>query len=327
MAGLHFLGVATNAAGTPISGATISVTLAGTTTATNIFTDAALSVAAANPLTVNADGTWEVFIAGGQTIRVRELAAGATTRDGDNLAGPGGLGVPGVTNLSAVASTTTVRLTADAAALRDAHQNTVVRAGFGTLTNVINDNQTGSEAGKRDTAGATAAAAGFNNAWLHVYLIWNNSSLNTVSSLVAPLTGPTLPAGYTHWAYAGAWRAGAPNFVRAFQRGRWIAYEVMVAVLTTGQATTETAIDLSTAIPPNALRYSTRCQFAVSTGAAATGFAGFSLNLTSGVTSNVQAQAWKNAATDEVQNDVYPTLPNLGQTVYYNITDVNARAA
>src|SRR3989304_841473 len=225
MAGIHFFGVATNAAGTPISGATISVTLAGTTTATNIFTDAALSVAAANPLTGNAGGTGEFFIAGGQTIRVRELAAGATTRDVDNIAVPGALGLPGVTNLSAVASTTTVRLTADAAALRDAHQNTVVRAGFGTLTNVINDNQTGSEAGKRDTAGATAAAAGFNNAWLHVYLIWNNSSLNTVSSLVAPPTGPTLPAGYTHWAYAGAWRAGGPTFVRAFHGGRWLRNE------------------------------------------------------------------------------------------------------
>lgn len=53
----------------------------------------------------------------------------------------------------------------------------------------------GPAANGRDQAGALAGN------WVHFYYIWNGSVLATIASTSPPPTGPTLPTGYTHWAY------------------------------------------------------------------------------------------------------------------------------
>src|SRR3990167_1921582 len=86
--GYHYHGTTVNASGVPVSNASISVTRAGTTTVVDIFSDVALTSALANPLTVNADGTYNFWVRGGQAIRIRVSAAGTTTLDGDDLVVP-----------------------------------------------------------------------------------------------------------------------------------------------------------------------------------------------------------------------------------------------
>ena len=86
--GYHYHGTTVNASGVPVSNASISVTRAGTTTVVDIFSDVALTAVLANPFTVNADGTYNFWVRGGQSIRIRVSAAGTTTLDVDDLVVP-----------------------------------------------------------------------------------------------------------------------------------------------------------------------------------------------------------------------------------------------
>ena len=125
----------------------------------------------------------------------------------------------------------------------------VVRTNTGTLTN--NTATAGPAANGRDQAGAFGAST-----WLHFYFIWNGTTLATLSSLTAPPTGPALPTGYTHWAYAGSiYYNATPLLVKTYWRGTWAYYEARQAALTGGTANAETTVSLTTLVPPNALAY------------------------------------------------------------------------
>jgi hypothetical protein len=139
-------------------------------------------------------------------------------------------------------------LDADEILLRDASGNGVVRIAPGAaLTN--NTATAGPAANGRDQAGAFA-----NSTWLHFYWIWDGATLATVSSIVAPPTGPTLPTGYTHWAYAGAdYKNSSGNLMAVRIKGSQVFYDTVQGVLNGGTATVSTAVDLAAFIPPNAL--------------------------------------------------------------------------
>lgn len=126
---------------------------------------------------------------------------------------------------------------------------TVVQNNPGTKTN--NVSTAGPAAGGRDQAGAFSA-----NSWIHFYFIWNGTTLSTVSSTASQATGPTLPSGYTHWAYIGAVRFDGSSHLRLTRmRGSWMTYETLLSALVGGDATVETAVDISTMIPPNSLQW------------------------------------------------------------------------
>jgi hypothetical protein len=149
----------------------------------------------------------------------------------------------------AVTPNTKYGYSADAVVLRNpTDSTTVIRTNTGTLTN--DTGLAGSAANGRDQAGAFVAST-----WLHFYFIWNGTTLATLSSTVAPPTGPTLPTGYTHWAYAGAvFYNATPLLVRTRMRGAWEYYiDGRQTALSAGAATVETAVSLTTFIPPNAL--------------------------------------------------------------------------
>lgn len=136
-------------------------------------------------------------------------------------------------------------LTAERVVLMNSSGHVVVRTSPGTITN--NVSTAGSIANGRDQAGAFSASS-----WIHFYWIWNGTTLASLSS--ASATSPTLPSGYTHWAYCGAVRFnGSSQMLKTRFAGGMAFYEAEQTALSTGTANTETAIDLSTFIPPNAL--------------------------------------------------------------------------
>jgi len=139
-------------------------------------------------------------------------------------------------------------LDADIIVLRSSGGSSVVRYNPGAaITNNIST--AGSTANGRDQAGAFT-----NSTFVHFYWIWNGATLATLSSATAPPTGPTLPSGYTHWAYAGAgFVDGSGNLKKIRIKGSWVHYEAKQAALNDGSSTSEVAVDLSGFVPANAL--------------------------------------------------------------------------
>jgi hypothetical protein len=126
--------------------------------------------------------------------------------------------------------------------------NPNVVANTGTITNNIST--AGPAANGRDQATAFSAAA-----FVHFYFIWNGTTLASLSSLSAPPTGPTLPSGYTSWAYVGSvLLAGGAVLNSVYIRGSWVTY-VTPPTLLSGTATVSTPFSTATFVPPNALAY------------------------------------------------------------------------
>lgn len=58
------------------------------------------------------------------------------------------------------------------------------------------------------------------NQFIHFYIIFNGTTVTGLCSAVAPPTGPTLPSGYTHWAYIGTVRTtNGADLMPTVQRG------------------------------------------------------------------------------------------------------------
>ena len=141
-------------------------------------------------------------------------------------------------------------LDADAIVLRNRKNQTVTIWEPGAaITNNIST--AGPAANGRDQAGAFS-----NSSWVHFYWIWNGTTLATISSATAPPTGPTLPSGYTHWAYAGAVRLDSGGaLLKTRFKGAWAYTDEPITILSNGMATTDTAVSVATVVPPNALSY------------------------------------------------------------------------
>ena len=156
------------------------------------------------------------------------------------------LGLVGINN--AGAATTQYDLSAQAVVLYNPSDGTVVvKTNTGVITNDVTT--AGSAANGRDQAGAFTATS-----WIHFYLIWNGTTLATLSSATAPPTGPTLPSGYTHWAYCGAVRfvSSALRLTQFMGSKAWIDLEdSSIRPLSGGTSTTFAAVDCSGFIPPN----------------------------------------------------------------------------
>ena len=119
--------------------------------------------------------------------------------------------------------------------------------------------------GGRDQTAAFSAES-----WIHAYWLYRPSDneadpivaadLKAVLSLNTPPTGPTLDSGplmglsYTHWSYAGTFRFDSSSaFIDARVAGNMLFYNLRKEVLSEGTASSETSVDLSGFVPPNAL--------------------------------------------------------------------------
>ena len=89
---------------------------------------------------------------------------------------------------------------------------------------------------------------------MHFYWIWNGTTLATISSASPPPTGPVLPNGYTHWAYAGAvYQNDASQLVKTFIQGSRAYIQRTQAYSGSASAGTETTVNVATMVPPNAI--------------------------------------------------------------------------
>jgi hypothetical protein len=101
------------------------------------------------------------------------------------------------------------------------------------------------------------------SSWVHFYLVLAFTGVGAPvvrsrSSVTAPPTGPTLATGEVAWAYVGAIRFdGSSHLISTIIRGSKAYYTTAQNALNDGRATTETAVDLSALIPPNANVFTT----------------------------------------------------------------------
>lgn len=115
------------------------------------------------------------------------------SRDGLFIAPP----MPAVRGLRGARHATTTQYTLSGAhyvVLTNADGDSVLRTGVSSLT--VNALSAGPIANGRDQAGT------FSSTWVNIYYIWNGTTLALIASTTTPPTGPVLPSGYTHFAYA-----------------------------------------------------------------------------------------------------------------------------
>ena len=137
-----------------------------------------------------------------------------------------------------------------------AHSLTVMNASTHALTVIanpaavtVNISTSGPAVNARDRAAVISASS-----WVHFYWVYDGSTLASVSSPDTPAAGPNLPSGYTSWAYAGAVRVDADtDLVGTHIVGSMSWYGPFQRALSAGAATSETAVDLSTFVPPTAI--------------------------------------------------------------------------
>lgn len=144
--------------------------------------------------------------------------------------------------------TTQMDLVAETVLLVDNSGSPVIVQAPGTLT--CNTGTAGPTPNGRDQAAAFVASS-----WLHFYWIYNPSTKTIASlvSLTAPPTGPILPSGYTAWAYAGPVYFNASSQLLLMQAAAaWWYYATPPLVYSWSGSLVETAISVSTAVPPNA---------------------------------------------------------------------------
>lgn len=275
--------------------------------ATAAMTDGQLLVGqtSADPLPKTISGDVSITAAGAATVLVAGTYGCRGNRSLNNTGTPD----------------TQVDLVADVVILKNSSNQIVVKNAPATVTNDVST--AGSTANGRDQAGAFSASS-----WIHFYWIWNGTTLASVSSTVAPPTGPTLPSGYTHWAYSHAQRFdGSSHLLRVKVRGCWVNYGDTVTrpvILLTGAAATETAIDISASIPPNALMY-TIAPVAIAFTTDVTGLAQVTYIFRTGTGVN-NLSATNNiggltpATLQNIGQLAMVTFPNIGQQFYYLIT-------
>lgn len=229
---------------------------------------------------------------------------------------PASVGVRGAyKNLvaTAIGTTATVTVTADEFVVESA------TGSYQTLRSVnISPSLTSSGVNGLDAGSATA------NTWYALYVIWNPSTGVVAGLFSTSYTSPTLPTGYTHYAFVESVRVGATNTkVYPFiKRGSDVFYTPttgtdipndFIQVVSAGSAGTSTAVSLQSAVPPNATVAKMQLNHAGST-------TGFSVVLrgASGNPSGLLCQAISNGTNGLRMNFEAPDPYNLG--IYYAVS-------
>jgi hypothetical protein len=229
-------------------------------------------------------------------------------------AGPGGLYA--VRNLrgnnNGGSPTTKFDFTADALLLRNPVDGSfIVRQNVTTITNDIT--VPGPTPGGRDQASAFPPSS-----WVHLYAIWNPTTMTlaTISTLNPPPAGPVLPSGFTMWDYLTTIRVnGAGNLRGVFALGANVINNAAVQVVSGASpvANTETLVDVSTAVPPNALTFLVNLGSAYFNGA--TSGTNFQMRALTGVNmSPLRGTVFGGSAAPITCQFV---MPNVGQQYFY----------
>lgn len=179
----------------------------------------------------------------------------------------------------------------------------------------------------RDQAGAFSA-----NSYVHLYHVYDGTTLATISSLAAPTVGPTLPGGYTSFSYFNTLRLNASTqFLPTRMVGAWVYYVGGQSVLSGGLATSPTAVDVSGFVPSSSMRYQINDSgWAVNADGAGLLVADLEIHLVSGTIFAYMARpalgAMAASSSARTQVGLPMVLPNLGQQFFYKWTITNGSA-
>lgn len=171
--------------------------------------------------------------------------------------------------------------------------------------------------GGRDQAGAFGA-----NQWVSIWAITNGTSTACLASLSSDqISGPTLPSGYTHFAYLTSVRANAVgDFLNIVTRGRTVFYKSQETIQTVTSAGTTTPSTLSW-IPPSATEFMVQIRALLSTngsGAAAisTQVGGFDISY-----SQFSGNVYVNGASQSSELSTTIPLPNVASQLALIVTN------
>lgn len=221
-------------------------------------------------------------------------------------------GLIGVTNASA--PSTSVDLRADYIVLKSATGAAlpVVRTQATTLT--CNTATAGPVPNGRDQAAVFSISG-----WVRFYFIWNGTTLATIASLALPITGPTLPTGYTHWAYATTilFTSGGTGLAQVVLRGDWVQYAFARTILSGGTAVVETALSTAAFVAPEAIFLQIYGVFRLSSpaGSAAEGTMNFRVIAGAGESAQIFTRAQNINSTAVASGSAI--LPNVNQSLFY----------
>jgi len=292
--------------------------LTGLSTATNAVIAAGDSVLAAlGKLQAQISGKQDTLVSG---VNIKTVGGSSILGSG-NIAISGGTGISTVVGIRGMNNSTTPNTKYDVIAsqvqCRDVSTGQV--SGISNPATITNDiSAAGPVANGRDQSGAFS-----NSSWIHLYYIYNGSALATISSASPPSTGPTLPSGYTSWSYICALRInGSGQIVKSRLCGSFVAYESRQVVLASGTASTETSIDISPFVPPNALQaqYEMYNEGIASSSGAIDGT--IILRIVPGsnfFASLIRMSGLANSA-ESINFPAVSIIPNISQTLYYLVS-------
>lgn len=265
-------------------------------------------------------GPTVLALAEGQGVKQRSNGGSGTAGIWHTQRGMADLGVQQVIGLVGQNNSSTPNtqfdLDCDAVVLRSAVNGATVRFDPGAAL-TCNIATAGPAANGRDQAGAFS-----NSSWLHFYWIWNGSTLASIVSTAAPPTGPVLPTGYTHWAYAGAvYLDGSGNLKRTRLRGSWAYYETgqVTSLNASTPQTSEQTISVSALVPPNALAMQLDAQVGLSSGAG--GGANHIINFRAVAGSTARQMLCVGIVSNSISANKDFELPNIGQQFFYVATN------
>jgi hypothetical protein len=137
--------------------------------------------------------------------------------------------------------------------LRDVNGSTVLDDGADNNSFFIDLTLAGPIANGRDQAAAFGASQ-----FIHFYQIWGIAVGGAgIASLATPSTnGPTLPTGYTHYAYLfSVYFDAASHLLRVHVCDDEVIYDAPQTALAGGAATVDTAVSVATLVPLNATSF------------------------------------------------------------------------
>ena len=204
---------------------------------------------------------------------------------------------------------------ADAVVLINTNGAPIRRVNTGTITN--NVSAAGAVANGRDQSGAFSAGS-----WIHFYFIWNGTTLATLSSATAPPTGPTLPTGYTHWAYLGAVRFnGSSQMTKTWIRGSkaFIQKTTIIGPFDFNYPSYSSAQSVASLCPPNALTYMLDMTLLTNNAASSPNYTDVSIYLSVDGTNYITTMGWWMTGDGGYMNigGLTAQVPNVSQQFYY----------
>lgn len=162
-----------------------------------------------------------------------------------------------------------------------------------------------------------------NNTWYYVHVIADSSNKNPVASILSTSrTAPVLPFGYDSFRWIDAQRTnGSAQFLANYNFGngnlRKKFWDAAIAVLTNGNATTLTAVDLAGAVPPiDSLPVSLRVEFTPNVAGDYVGFTPFG---STAATANLAALSGDVSTVKSIgQLSVLSKLDTTAKILYIN---------